>query len=258
MFNAQRYMHMDDAYFAHSTIRFPAELKKRFDRILHELQFLDKVHLHHFTLDLDQLYKIFKYRFIQSSSFFVPVTNVELEYMFDTLGFLCLHPESPPYLLYLLEKLVDGLSDERTRPPPIRSTTTTTTTTTILLLLLTIGIIQSFNMEPTTATDVCDGNFKSKNITVHGNATIIKQTGPELVYSVAQWKALELMAIVEEKCPIAQREGLLMHEGWKHLTLVPTIKQESSTESYKEVTMNTFFQQFDSLIVLCFSNIKTR
>ena len=67
---------------------------------------------------------------------------------------------------------------------------------------------QSFNMEPATATDVCDGMFKSKNITVHGNATIVKQTGPQLVYSVEQWKALELMAIVEEKFAIAQRDGL--------------------------------------------------
>ena len=46
-----------------------------------------------------------------------------------------------------------------------------------------IGINQSFNMEPATAADVCDGNFKSKNITVHGNTTIVKQTGPKLVYS---------------------------------------------------------------------------
>ena len=52
---------------------------------------------------------------------------------------------------------------------------------------------------------MCDGIFKSKNITVHGNATIIEQTGPQLVYSVEQRKALELMTIVEEKCPIAQR-----------------------------------------------------
>ena len=57
-------------------------------------------------------------------------------------------------------------------------------------------------MEPATATDVWDGMFKSKNITVHGNATIVKQTGPKLVYSVEQRKALELMAIVEEKWPI--------------------------------------------------------
>ena len=63
-------------------------------------------------------------------------------------------------------------------------------------------------MEPATATDVCDGIFKSKNITVHGNATIIEQKGPKLVYSVEQWKALELVAIVEEKWPIAQRDGL--------------------------------------------------
>ena len=122
MFNAQRYMHMNDAYFAPSTtIRFPYELKKIFDRSLHELQYLDKVHPHHFTLDLDQLDRIFEYRFIQSSSYYFPVTNVELEYMFDTLGFLWLHHDSPPYLLYLLEKFVDGLSDEHTRPPPLRN-----------------------------------------------------------------------------------------------------------------------------------------
>ena len=57
MFNSQRYMHITDAYFAPSTIRFPYELKKIFDQIFHELQY----------------------------SF--PVTNVELQYMFDTLGF---------------------------------------------------------------------------------------------------------------------------------------------------------------------------
>ena len=53
-----------------------------------------------------------------------------------------------------------------------------------------------------------DRNFKSKNITVYGNATIIKQAGPKLVYIVEQRKALELMAIVEEKCPLSQRDGL--------------------------------------------------
>ena len=42
---------------------------------------------------------------------------VELEYMFDALGFLWIHHDSPPYLLYLLEKLVDELSDNRVRPP---------------------------------------------------------------------------------------------------------------------------------------------
>ena len=63
-------------------------------------------------------------------------------------------------------------------------------------------------MEPATTTDVCDGNFKSKIIAAHGNATIIKQTGPKFVYSVEQRKTLELMAIVEEKCPIAQRDVL--------------------------------------------------
>ena len=123
MFNAQRYMHVNDVYFSPPTIRFPYELKKIFDPILHELQYLDKVHPHHFTLDLNQLNRIFEY--LAGSSYSLPVNNVELEYMFDTLGFLRLHHDSPPYLLYLLEKLVDGLSDERMRPPPLRSTTTT-------------------------------------------------------------------------------------------------------------------------------------
>ena len=71
-----------------------------------------------------------------------------------------------------------------------------------------IGINRSFNMEQATATDVCGGNFKSKIMTVRGNATIIQQIGPKLVYSAEQRKALELLAVVEEKCPIAQRDGL--------------------------------------------------
>ena len=127
MFNAQSYIHMNGAYFASpSSIRFPYGLKKIFDRILHELQYLDKEHPHHFTLDLDQLDRIFEYRFIQSRSYSFPVTNVEFEYIIHTLGFLWLHHDSPPYLLYILEKLVDGLSKERTRPPPLQSITTTT------------------------------------------------------------------------------------------------------------------------------------
>ena len=95
MFNVQRYMHMNDAYLAYSTIRFPCELKKIFDRILHELQYLDREHSHHLTLNLDQLDRIFEYRIIQSSSYSFPVTNVELEYMFDTLfcyGFIMIVP----------------------------------------------------------------------------------------------------------------------------------------------------------------------
>ena len=59
MFNAQRYISMNDAYFAPSTICFPYEVKV-FDRILHELQYLDREHPHHFTLDLDQLDRIFE------------------------------------------------------------------------------------------------------------------------------------------------------------------------------------------------------
>ena len=80
-------MHMNDAYFAPSTIRFPYELKKIFDRILHKLHYLDRDHSHHFTLDLDQFNRIFEYCFIQSCSYSFPVTNAELEYMSDTLGF---------------------------------------------------------------------------------------------------------------------------------------------------------------------------
>ena len=114
----------NDAYFAPSTIWFPFEMKKIFDLILHELQYLDREHPRHFAMDSDQLDRIFEYRFIQSRSYSFPATSVELEYMFDTLGFMWLHRASPPYLLYLMEKLVDGLSDERMKPP--RSTVTTT------------------------------------------------------------------------------------------------------------------------------------
>ena len=59
---------------------------------------------------------------------------------------------------------------------------------------------QPFNKGPPTATDVCD--VKSNNVTTNSTTA-----GPKLVYSVKQGKALELMAIVEEKCPIAQRDG---------------------------------------------------
>ena len=108
MFNAQRYMHTNDAYCGVSTIQFPYELKKIFDLILHEVQYLHREHPNHFTLDLDQLDRIFEYRANTSYSF--PVTNVGLEYMFDTFGFLWLHHDSPPYLQYysILEKLADG------------------------------------------------------------------------------------------------------------------------------------------------------
>ena len=48
MFNEQHYMHMNDAYFTPSMIRFPYEMKKVFDRILRELQYLDTGHPRHF------------------------------------------------------------------------------------------------------------------------------------------------------------------------------------------------------------------
>ena len=97
-------------------------MKKMFARILHELQYLDREHPHHFTLDLDPLDRIFEYRFIQSRSYSFPANSVELEYMFDTLGFLWLHHGSPQYMIYLLEKLADGLFDDHMKPP--RSTAT--------------------------------------------------------------------------------------------------------------------------------------
>ena len=116
MFNAQRYMHINDAYFTPHQIRVPHEMKK--------VQYLNTDHPH-FALDLDQLDGIFEYRFVQSRSYSFPVTSVELEYMFDTLDFLWLHHDRPQYMIYLLEKLVAGLASER-RKPARRSTITTT------------------------------------------------------------------------------------------------------------------------------------
>ena len=124
MFNAKRYMHINDAYFTPDQAMFPYEAKKIFDRIVHELHNLNIENRHHFALDLDQLDRIFEHRFLQRKSYSFPVTSVELEYMFDTLVFLWLHHDSPQYMIYLLEKLVDGLASER-RKPARRSTITT-------------------------------------------------------------------------------------------------------------------------------------
>ena len=63
-------------------------------------------------------------------------------------------------------------------------------------------------MEPATDVDVSNGNFKSKNITVDGNAIIVKQTGPKLVYSAEQQKPLEMLTIVREKYLMVQQDGL--------------------------------------------------
>ena len=70
MYNAQRYMHVNDVYFSPFTFIF--------------------IFPHHFTLDLDQLDRILEYRFIQSRSYSFPATSVKLEYMFETLCFLWL------------------------------------------------------------------------------------------------------------------------------------------------------------------------
>ena len=42
MFNAQHYMHMNNAYFAPSMIWIPYEMMKIFDWILHKLQYLGR------------------------------------------------------------------------------------------------------------------------------------------------------------------------------------------------------------------------
>ena len=55
MFNAKRYMHMNDAYFAPDQVMFPYEAKKIFDRIVHELHYPNIGNPHHFALDLDHL-----------------------------------------------------------------------------------------------------------------------------------------------------------------------------------------------------------
>ena len=69
------------------------------------------------------------------------------------------------------------------------------------------------------STDECDGNYKSKNITVHGNATIVKQKGPQLVYSAEQRKAFEILAEVctgrELRQKFSRRAWLLL--GHSHL-----------------------------------------
>ena len=136
---------------------------------------LDREHPHHFTLDLHQLDRIFEYRFIQSRSYSFPITSIKLDYMFDTLGFLWLHHDSPQYKIYLLEKLVDGVANERMKPP--HSTATTT------LSEVVIGASHSFNMNPAT--------------------THVQQQAPQAakVLNAEQRKALELR---EEKCPVAQ------------------------------------------------------
>ena len=55
MFNANCYMHMNDTYFTPDQVVFPYEAKKIFDRIVHELHYLNIENPHHFALDLDQL-----------------------------------------------------------------------------------------------------------------------------------------------------------------------------------------------------------
>ena len=78
MFNAKRYVHMNDANFTPDRVMFPYEAKNIFDQLVHELHYLNIENSHHFALDLDQLDRIFEYRFLQSKSYSFPVTCVEI------------------------------------------------------------------------------------------------------------------------------------------------------------------------------------
>ena len=55
IFNAKRYMRMDDAYFTSNQVTFPLGAKRIFLKIMHVLQ--QQQNNHHFALDLDQLGK---------------------------------------------------------------------------------------------------------------------------------------------------------------------------------------------------------
>ena len=109
--------------------------------------------------------------------------------MFDILGFLWLHHGNPQYLLYLLEKLVDGLSDERMKPP--HSTDTTT------LLGVVIGMNQSFNMEPATvnkqSVPPCDQITKEQQVVVGREEQGVKSKSVQKapVYSAEQRNCLK-------------------------------------------------------------------
>ena len=51
MVNAQLYMGKNDAYFTSTaTIRFPYELRRLFDRVLRELQYIHERHPHAFYI----------------------------------------------------------------------------------------------------------------------------------------------------------------------------------------------------------------
>ena len=51
MFNAKRYMHMNDAYFTRDQVMFPYEAKKIFDRIVHEHHYLNSPQYMIYLLD---------------------------------------------------------------------------------------------------------------------------------------------------------------------------------------------------------------
>ena len=102
------------------------------------------------------------------------------------------------------------------------------------LLLLVIGMDQTFNMRPTTTTDskrkcvqhippceveemineqqaVVERYRKQQDVVdqyrEQQDAKSKSMKGPELVYSAEQWRALELLVVVEEKCLVVQRDG---------------------------------------------------
>ena len=123
MFNAKRYIHMDDAYFTSNQVIFPFEAKQIFSKIIRVLNYLDNQH--HFALNLDQLGRIFDYSYLQSTTSSFPVTVTELEYMFDTLGFLWIHHNSTQYMFYLVEQLAALFDADRENP--LEKCTTETT-----------------------------------------------------------------------------------------------------------------------------------
>ena len=49
MFNAKRYMHMNDAYFTPDQVMFTYDAKKIFDRMVHELHYLNIENPYHFA-----------------------------------------------------------------------------------------------------------------------------------------------------------------------------------------------------------------
>ena len=163
------------------------------------------------------------------------------------------------YLLYLLEKLVDGLADERMKPP--RSTTTTTTTTTTTLYEVVIGANRLFIMKPAAAhVPPCEGGEMSKEQQAvvdryRGQQATIdryregvaKSIRPGLFYSAEQRRAMESVA----GRPVAKREQ-------SQLSLEEVISNNSahlaSFDSFSALTSSSFASLTDfsaATVLIC-------